>query len=96
MSLLLSAQLRQTLWVSLMATRRGSLSKPAAYWSGSISIPGLPSWNFMFALLAPCSGAEIAAQAAAPITMTVTITGNVSQSLALTVADLKRYPAHHI
>jgi DMSO/TMAO reductase YedYZ molybdopterin-dependent catalytic subunit len=53
-------------------------------------------WHLMLALLALCSSAEIAAQAAGSITTTLTVGGNVSQSLSLTVADLKRYPAHQI
>ena len=51
---------------------------------------------FIIALLALCFSAEIAAQATSPVTMTVTVAGNVAQSLALTVADLKRYPARDI
>ncbi len=59
-------------------------------------MPRLNHWRFALALFALCSSAEIAAQAAGAITTTVTVGGNVSQSLSLTVADLKRYPAHQI
>jgi len=53
-------------------------------------------WQFVLAFFALCSSAEIAAQTAGAITTTVTVSGNVSQSLSLTVADLKHYPAHQI
>jgi len=52
--------------------------------------------HLVVALLVLCSSAEIAAQAAGPVSTTVTVGGSVSQSLALTVADLKRFPAHPI
>ena len=53
-------------------------------------------WQIVMALLASCSSGGIAAQAASPITTTITVAGNVAQSLSLTVADLKRYPVHEI
>lgn len=53
-------------------------------------------WHLVLALLVLCSSTEIAAQAAGSITTTLTVGGNVSQSLSLSVADLKRYPAHQI
>jgi len=56
----------------------------------------LTHWHVLLALLALCSSAETVAQAAAPITTTVTVGGNVSQPLSLTLADLKGYPAHQI
>ena len=52
--------------------------------------------QILIALLALCCGAEIAAQAPAPVTTAVTVAGNVAQSLSLTVADLRRFPAHGI
>lgn len=51
---------------------------------------------FIIALLALCFSAEIAAQATSPVTTTVSVTGNVAQALALTVADLKGFPARDI
>lgn len=57
---------------------------------------GLRGWRSLVALLALCWGAEIAAQAPAPAPVSVTVGGNVSQALALSVADLRRYPAHQI
>jgi len=57
-------------------------------------MPRLTCWPFIVALLALCASAEIAAQANAPVTTTISVGGNVSQPLSLTVADLKRYPAH--
>jgi len=59
-------------------------------------MPRLTRWQLMLALLALCSSAGIAAQPAAPTVTAVTVGGNVSQSLSLTVADLKRYTAHQI
>src|SRR5271156_1032021 len=59
-------------------------------------MPRLTRWQLMLALLALCSSAGIAAQPAAPMVTAVTVGGNVSQSLSLTVADLKRYPVHQI
>jgi DMSO/TMAO reductase YedYZ molybdopterin-dependent catalytic subunit len=56
----------------------------------------LDRWQIVLALVALCSSAGIAAQATSPATTTVTVAGNVGQSLSLTVADLKRYPAHQI
>ena len=53
------------------------------------------SVRFVLALLALCWSAGIAAQAAVPVT-TISISGNVAEPLTLTVADLKRYPAHEI
>lgn len=52
--------------------------------------------HFLFALLALCLNAQLAAQAAPPPTTTVNISGNVTQPLSLTVADLQRYPAHAV
>jgi DMSO/TMAO reductase YedYZ molybdopterin-dependent catalytic subunit len=48
------------------------------------------------ALAALCLSLGIAAQGAPQATTSVTIAGNVAQSLSLTVADLKRYPAHQV
>lgn len=54
------------------------------------------SVHFVLSFLALCLSAGIAAQAAAPVTTTVSISGNVAEPLTLTVAYLKRYPAHEI
>jgi hypothetical protein len=48
------------------------------------------------ASLALCCGLGIGAPAAAQVTATVTIAGNVALTLSLTAADLKRYPAHQV
>lgn len=53
-------------------------------------------WQIVVALLGLCSSAGIAAQAASPVTTTITVAGNVAQSLSLTVDDLKRYSARQI
>jgi DMSO/TMAO reductase YedYZ molybdopterin-dependent catalytic subunit len=50
----------------------------------------------LFALLALCWSAQLAAQATPPPTTAVNIAGNVAQPLSLTVADLKHYPAHAV
>ena len=59
-------------------------------------MPRMTRCQFIVALLALCSCAEIAAQATSAATTTLTVAGNVAQSLSLTVADLKRYPARDI
>lgn len=51
---------------------------------------------FIVALLALCFSAVVAAQATSQVTTSVTVAGNVAQPLTLTVADLKRLPAHAI
>ncbi len=53
-------------------------------------------WHLNLALLALCASCQIAAQTTRPVTTTVTVSGNVSKSLSLTVADLKHYPVHQI
>ena len=53
-------------------------------------------WQILLALVVSCSGAQTAAQAPSAVTTTVTVAGNVDQSLSLTVADLIRYPARQI
>jgi DMSO/TMAO reductase YedYZ molybdopterin-dependent catalytic subunit len=50
----------------------------------------------IIALLALFFSTAIAAQATSQVTTTVTVAGNVAQSLTLTVADLKRLPARAI
>jgi DMSO/TMAO reductase YedYZ molybdopterin-dependent catalytic subunit len=52
--------------------------------------------HFSVLLFALCASAEIAAQAGSPVTTSITVDGNVAHALSLTVADLKRYPAHEI
>jgi len=48
-------------------------------------------------LLATLSWAGgLAAQTASPVSSTISVAGNVERPLSLTVADLKRYPAHEI
>ena len=59
-------------------------------------MPRLTRWQIVLALLALCCCAGLAAQATSPTTTTITVAGNVAQSLSLTVADLKRYPAHEV
>jgi DMSO/TMAO reductase YedYZ molybdopterin-dependent catalytic subunit len=49
-------------------------------------------WRVVFVLVALCLSLGIAAQGST----SVTVAGNVAQSLTLTVADLKRYPAHQV
>ena len=53
-------------------------------------------WQFAIALVALCLSSGIAAQGAPQAVTSVTVAGNVTQSLSLTVADLKRYPAHRV
>jgi DMSO/TMAO reductase YedYZ molybdopterin-dependent catalytic subunit len=59
-------------------------------------MPRLTRGRIVLALLALCCCAGLAAQATSPTTTTITVAGNVAQSLSLTVADLKRYPAHEV
>ncbi|HTS22432.1 MAG TPA: molybdopterin-dependent oxidoreductase [Casimicrobiaceae bacterium] len=40
--------------------------------------------------------AGLAAQTSSPVSSTLAVAGNVEQPLSLTVADLKRYPAHQV
>lgn len=46
--------------------------------------------------LALCFSLGTAAQTASDVTTSVTIAGNVARTMSLTVADLKRYPAHQV
>jgi DMSO/TMAO reductase YedYZ molybdopterin-dependent catalytic subunit len=55
----------------------------------------LTRWQLAFAQAALCFSLTIAAQTG-PVTTSVTVAGNVAQTLSLTVADLKRYPAHQV
>jgi hypothetical protein len=53
-------------------------------------------WQITIAQAALCFSFGIAAQTASQVTTSVTVAGNVAQTLSLTVADLKRYPAHQV
>jgi DMSO/TMAO reductase YedYZ molybdopterin-dependent catalytic subunit len=55
----------------------------------------LTRWQLAFAQATLCFSLTIAAQTG-PVTTSVTVAGNVAQTLSLTVADLKRYPAHQV
>ena len=59
-------------------------------------MPPLARRPFLLWLAALAWAAGLAAQTASPVSSTLTVTGNVDQPLSLTVADLKRYPAHEI
>jgi DMSO/TMAO reductase YedYZ molybdopterin-dependent catalytic subunit len=52
--------------------------------------------RFIVLLFALCASAQSAAQASSAVTTSITVGGNVAQAISLTVADLKRYPAHAI
>jgi DMSO/TMAO reductase YedYZ molybdopterin-dependent catalytic subunit len=56
----------------------------------------LTRWQLAFAQGALCFSLAIAAQTGPQVTTPVTVAGNVAESLSLTVADLKRYPAHQV
>ncbi len=56
----------------------------------------LTQWQLAIAQVVLCLSFGIAAQTASQVTTAVTVSGNVAQTLALTVADLKRYPAHQV
>lgn len=56
----------------------------------------LTRWQIVLARLALCSSTGMAAESSSPITTAVTVAGSVAQPLSLSVADLKRYPAHEI
>ena len=53
-------------------------------------------WQVTIAMVALCLSSGIAAQGAPQASTSVNVAGNVAQSLSLTVADLKRYPAHQV
>ena len=53
-------------------------------------------WQVTITMVALCLSLGIAAQGAPQASTSVTVVGNVAQSLSLTVADLKRYPAHQV
>jgi DMSO/TMAO reductase YedYZ molybdopterin-dependent catalytic subunit len=53
-------------------------------------------WQVTIALVAPFLSLGIAAQGAPQPTTSVTVAGNVAQSLSLSVVDLKRYPTHQV
>src|ERR1700692_3239257 len=56
----------------------------------------LTHWQLGVAQAALCFSLTIAAQAASQVTTSVSVAGNVAETLSLTVADLKRYPAHQV
>jgi DMSO/TMAO reductase YedYZ molybdopterin-dependent catalytic subunit len=56
----------------------------------------LTRWQLAFAQAALCFSLTIAAQTGPQVTTSVTVAGNVAENLSLTVADLKRYPAHQV
>src|ERR1700681_928395 len=56
----------------------------------------LTRWQLAFAQTALCFSLTIAAQTGSQVTTSVTVAGKVAENLALTVADLKRYPAHQV
>jgi DMSO/TMAO reductase YedYZ molybdopterin-dependent catalytic subunit len=53
-------------------------------------------WQLAVAPAALCFSLTIAAQAGSQVTTSVSVAGNVAETLSLTVADLKRYPAHQV
>jgi DMSO/TMAO reductase YedYZ molybdopterin-dependent catalytic subunit len=59
-------------------------------------MPRISRWQFMLAFLVLCTSVDTGAQADGAVTTTLAVGGNVSQPLSLTVADLRRYPAHEI
>jgi DMSO/TMAO reductase YedYZ molybdopterin-dependent catalytic subunit len=56
----------------------------------------LTHWQIAIAQAALCFSFGIAAPTASQVTTTVSVSGNVAQTFSLTVADLKRYPAHQV
>jgi DMSO/TMAO reductase YedYZ molybdopterin-dependent catalytic subunit len=56
----------------------------------------LTHWQLGLAQAALCFSLTIAAHAASQVTTSVSVAGNVAETLSLTVADLKRYPAHQV
>ena len=64
--------------------------------SGSIPTRSLGPWRRLAAPIALYCGLAVAAGASAQDPKTLTVSGNVAQPLALTVADLKRYPSHRV
>jgi DMSO/TMAO reductase YedYZ molybdopterin-dependent catalytic subunit len=56
----------------------------------------LTRWQLAFAQTALCFSLTIAAQTGSQVTTSVTVSGKVAENLALTVADLKRYPAYQV
>jgi len=56
----------------------------------------LTRWQLAFAQAAVCFSLTIAAQTGSQVTTSVTVAGNVAETLSLTVADLKHYPAHQV
>ena len=56
----------------------------------------LTRWQLAFAQTALCVSLTIAAQTGSQVTTSVTVAGKVAENLALTVADLKRYPAYQV
>ena len=56
----------------------------------------LTRWQLGVAQAALYFSLTIAAQTGSQVTTSVTVGGNVAENLSLTVADLKRYPAHQV
>jgi DMSO/TMAO reductase YedYZ molybdopterin-dependent catalytic subunit len=56
----------------------------------------LTRWHLAVAQAALCLSLTITAQTGPQVTASVSVAGNVAENLSLTVADLKRYPAHQI
>lgn len=54
----------------------------------------LARWQIVLVLVGLSWSGATAAEAAPPVTTTITVAGNVAQSLSLSVVDLKRFPAH--
>jgi DMSO/TMAO reductase YedYZ molybdopterin-dependent catalytic subunit len=56
----------------------------------------LTHWQLAVAQAALCVSLTTAAQTGSQVTTSVTVAGNVAETLSLTVADLKHYPAHQV
>ena len=56
----------------------------------------LTRWQLAVAQAALYFSLTIAAQTGSQVTTSVTVGGNVAENLSLTVADLRRYPAHQV
>src|ERR1700684_2948032 len=53
-------------------------------------------WQVAGGVAALCFSLAITAQTLSQVTTAVSVSGNVERTLSLTVADLKRYPAHQV
>lgn len=56
----------------------------------------LAHWQLAVAQTTLCLSLTIGAQSGSQVTTSVSVAGNVAETLSLTVADLKRYPAHQV